>query len=113
AGLSAEARVEADLLSAKAQFELGNRADAGRMLDALLNGLAPDHWRRREIMSLRFSVLATEEEREAMLKAMGEGLARNPAREGAVLDYAELLVAAERRSEAAALLVESAAALPQ
>lgn len=95
-----EGEVEVDLMLATAQAQLGNRLDAGRMLDALLKRLSADHWRRREIMSMRVSVLATEEEREAMLATFNTAYRENPKNETAVLDYVDLLVASEKQSEA-------------
>lgn len=113
AGLSPEATVEAEILSATAQAKLGDSKGAGKRLDAVLKKLAADHWRRREVMSLRVGVLATEEEREAMLKTLRRNFQKNPNSETAILDLAELLVAMERRSEAVDLLVQSAEVLPQ
>jgi len=108
-----EALVEVDLMLANAQAQLGNRTEAGKLLDALLTRLAPDHWRRREIMSLRVSVLATEEERFAMLNSLKEAYRKNPLSEVAALDYAELLIASEKRAEAIALILAASAVLPQ
>ena len=112
-GLDPEATVEAEILSATAQAKLGDNAGAGKRLDAVLNKLAPDHWRRREVMSLRVGVLATDEEREKMLKTLERNYENNPLDETAVLDLAELLIAMERRSDAVDLLVKSAEVLPQ
>src|SRR5690606_20301598 len=95
-----EAEVEIDLMLAGAQSQLGNRLDAGRMLDALLRRLSADHWRRREIMSQRISVLATDEEREEMLAVLKAAYEANPGNETSVLDYVDLLIASEKRSEA-------------
>ena len=113
AGLGPEALIEADVLSATAQAKLGDNVGAGKRLDAVLKKLAPDHWKRREVMSLRVGVLATDEEREAMLKTLKKALKNDPASETAILDLAELLVAMERRTEAVELLVKSAELLPQ
>jgi len=113
AELGPEALVEAEVLSATAQAKLGDSAGAGKRLDTVLKKLAPDHWRRREVMSLRVGVLATDEEREAMLKTLQRSFKKDPASETAILDLTELLVAMERRSEAVELLVKSAEVLPQ
>ncbi len=112
-GLDPEATIEAEILSAIAQSKLGDNAGAGKRLDAVLKKLAPDHWRRREVMSLRVGVLATDEERDKMLKTLERNLRDNPLDETAILDLAELLIAMERRSEAVDLLVRSAEILPQ
>lgn len=112
-GLGTEAAVEAEILKAMAEAKLGRNDVAGRRLDALLKKLAADHWRRREVMSLRISVMATTDERDAMLKSLRSDYEKNPGNETAILDYAELLVAAERRSEAMNLLVKSATDLPR
>jgi len=112
AGPDPEARVEVDLLLAGAQAQLGNRADAGRMLDALLKRLSADHWRRREIMSLRVSVLATDAERESMLAGLEAAYRKNPRNETAVLDYVDLLVAGEKQSEAVKVVLAALADSP-
>ncbi len=112
AGPGAEGEVEVEVQTARAQSELGQSEEAGRTLDGLIGRLAPDHWRRREIMSMRISVVATPEEREAILATLKEAYEAGPENEAAVLDYADMLIASERQSEAADLLVRSAAALP-
>lgn len=108
-----EAEVEIDLMLAAGQAQTGNRRDAGKMLDALLARLSPDHWRRREIMSLRVSVLATEEERLAMLASLEAAYRKNPLSETAVLDYTELLIASEKRAEAVTLILAAALSQPR
>lgn len=107
-----EAAVETEVLLAKAEGALGEEKNAGARLDALLAKLAPDHWRRREILSQRVSVLADDAERAAMLKSLENAFKENPSSESRILDYAELLVASERNEEAAELLVSSAGVLP-
>ena len=108
-----ETLVEVDLMLASAQAQLGKRVEAGQMLDALLTRLAPDHWRRREIMSLRVSVLATEDERLAMLNTLEAAYRKNPSSETAALDYTELLIASEKRVAAITAILAASAALPQ
>lgn len=108
-----EAEVEIELMTATALGHAGEREDAGRMLDALLRKLAPDHWRRREILSLRMSLPTGEAEREALLSSFKKAHLANPQNERIVLDYAEALVAAEKRDEAVAFLLETSAALPK
>lgn len=108
---SSDAAVEIELLLANAEHKLGSNATAGKRLDAILAKLAPDHWRRREIMSLRVNVLASPEEREAMLQKASDQYKENPESEAIILDYAELLVASEKQADAAKLLVERSAVL--
>lgn len=107
-----EAGVEVDLMLATAQSQLGNRADAGRMLDALLKRLSADHWRRREILSLRVSVLATDAEREAMLAMREDAYKKNPRVDASVLDYIDLLAASEKRTEAVKVALAALAESP-
>lgn len=107
-----EAEVEIDLMLAGAQSQLGNRLDAGRMLDALLRRLSADHWRRREIMSQRISVLATEAEREEMLAVLEAAYQANPGNETSVLDYVDLLIASEKRSDAIKVVLAALADAP-
>lgn len=112
AGLTAEAEVEADIFVARGLAEGGQEGKAGEVLDELLEKLAPDHWRRREIMSLRIAVVASDEQRERMMNRFRKAYENSPGKEAAVLDYAEVLVAAEHQSEAAEVLVKAAAAIP-
>ncbi|MEM9282829.1 MAG: PQQ-binding-like beta-propeller repeat protein [Verrucomicrobiota bacterium] len=111
--LDAEAEVEESMLSATALSELGRLEEAGAELDGLIERLAVDHWRRREVMSMRFAVVATEEERAALLERLRVAHEANPMSEAATLDYAEMLIASERQSDASELLVESASILPE
>jgi len=107
-----EAEVELDLMLATAQSQLGNRADAGRMLDALLKRLSADHWRRREIKSMRVGALATDEERGSMLATLEAAYKKNPKNESSVLDYVDLLVASEKQSEAVKVALAALLASP-
>ncbi len=107
-----EALVEADVMLAGAQAQLGNRIDAGRMLDALLKRLSADHWRRREIVSLRVSVLATDTEREEMLEILKTAYLNNPRVEISVLDYVDMLAASERQTEAVKVILAALAESP-
>lgn len=108
-----ETAVEITILTAKALNETGDRAGAGKALDGLLSRLATDHWRRREILSLRFEVVATPEERAALLGVLEKSYRDFPDREAAVLDYAEALAAAERRNDALSVLTEASSRLPK
>ena len=108
---SPDAALEIELLLANAEHQMGNDTMAGKRLDAVLAKLAPVHWRRREIMSLRVNVLASPEERVAMLQKAAALYKENPESEALTLDYAALLVASEKQTEAAKLLVDRSAVL--
>ncbi len=112
AGLGAEGELEIAVQTALAQAELGRREEGSRTLDELLMRMAPDHWRRREIMSMRIAVLASDEERNTMLENLEKAYQESPESETAILDYVDLLIASERLSDASKLLVRSAAAIP-
>src|SRR5690606_10301619 len=91
-----DSSVEIELMRAAALAQLSRREEAARLLDALLAKLAPDHWRRRELLTLRLGVIATDEERAAYLAALEAALNKKPESETAVIDYAEALVASEK-----------------
>ncbi|HRQ89079.1 MAG TPA: hypothetical protein PLA50_09790, partial [Bacteroidia bacterium] len=109
----AETEVNIQYMLAVALSHEGKSTEAGRMLDTLLKRLAPDHWRRREILSLRLQVVATPEGRLKTIAAFKEAYLKNPDSESAVLDYAEVLTAGELRSEALDVLLEASARLPK
>lgn len=111
-GLGPEAGVEAQVMRAKAFLEMGKVENAAAILDELLSKLSADHWRRREILSMRISVVASDEEREDILNQFRTAYLDNPDSETAAIDYAEMLIASERQSEAIAVLLESASQLP-
>ena len=111
-GAEPEASVDISMRLAKALVELNRREDAGKTLDTLLENLEPNHWRRREIMSMRLNVVASNEERNELVKRFEKQYRDNPASEGAILDYADVLVASELRDEATRLLVRQATELP-
>ncbi|MCP5550980.1 MAG: PQQ-binding-like beta-propeller repeat protein [Akkermansiaceae bacterium] len=107
-----EVGVEIEILSAKVQGALGARAAAGERLDALMTKLAPDYWRRSEIMNLRVNLLANDGERRRLLTETRERFEASPENETAVLEYAEILAASERRREAAKVLTGAMKVLP-
>lgn len=109
---SPETGVEITVQSAKVQAVLGRRMEAGKQLDDLLGRLAPDHWRRSEIMSLRVNLMASDAERERMLSEARSRYEKSPENESAVLEYAEMLAASELRRDAVKVLTEAAGALP-
>lgn len=105
---SPELRVDIVLLAAAAQAAMGQHEAAGERLDALLKKVAPDYWRRSELVSRRVNLLKTDAAREAMLKKVRAAYDANPASEAAVLDYSELLIACELRRDALNVLREAA-----
>jgi len=107
-----ETGIEIDLLLALALNHEGEKAKASGLLDGLLAKLASDHWRRREILSLRLEGFSSPEDREAFVASLESVVRSNPESEAAVLDYAEALVAVERRSEAVDALTSALARLP-
>lgn len=111
--LDPEGTVSRSILRAKAELQIGNAAASAAILDSLLSKLAADHWRRREVMNLRFSVVASAEEREKLLTEFREAFEKDPKNESALLDYIDLLIASDLQSEASKLLVEYASILPQ
>ena len=108
-----ETEVEIDLLLAIALNQTGKKAEAAKSLDGLLAKLAPGHWRRREILSLRLEAVSSPEERTAFVATLEKALQTNPESEVAVLDYAEALVAVERRNEAVTVLTTALNRLPK
>lgn len=109
----AETQVEIDLMQAIALGQSNQKAKADALLVNLLGQLAPDHWRRREILSLRLGALATAEERKGLLATLEAAARTAPDNETAQLDYAEALLAAEQRKEAAKQLLAAATRLPR
>ncbi|MCB1229097.1 MAG: PQQ-binding-like beta-propeller repeat protein [Verrucomicrobiae bacterium] len=108
-----ETGVEIEILTAKVQSALGDRDAAGNRLDALLARLAPDYWRRVEIMSLRVGMLSSEADRRRLLAEAKARYEANAPSESSVLEYAELLAVNERRREAVKLLQQATEELPQ
>lgn len=109
----AEKVVEVEMMLSLALAQTGKGSAAGQILDQLLAKLAASHWRRREILSLRLSVVATAAEREALLAAYRKAYQDQPGREASALDLAEVLIAAEKPEEAEKVLVEASARLPE
>ena len=107
-----ETGVDIEVLTAKVQAALGDRDAAGLRLDALLGKLAPDYWRRVEIMSLRVGMLSSEADRRRLLAEAKVRYEGNAASESAVLEYAELLAISEKRREAIAVLEQAGDAFP-
>lgn len=107
-----ETAIEIDMMLALGLAQTSKSAEAGKLLDQLLAKLAASHWRRREILSLRLSVVATDEERQKLLASYRKAFADRPDREATALDLAEMLIAAEKPEEAEKVLVEASNRLP-
>ncbi|MEM7011880.1 MAG: PQQ-binding-like beta-propeller repeat protein [Verrucomicrobiota bacterium] len=106
-----ETNVDLQLLAAKMEAGMDQTNLAGKRLDALLAKVAPDYWRRSEIMSLRVHLLDSNSAREAMLATARERYENEPTAEAA-LDLVELLEATGLRREAAKTLTEASQQLP-
>ena len=113
--LEPEARVEVEMLLAKSEAAVGKRAEAGKRIATVLDTVATDYWRRRELMTLRMQLVESPGEREKLLKVAREAheSAEGAAAEGTALDYAELLAIAGKRAQAAKVLVDVSADLPK
>lgn len=111
--LTPEEEIEAAILAARAEAELGNPGPAGQRLDAVLKRLAPDHYRRSEVMTLRVSVIASDEERATLIEKGRKSLEAAPSDERRILDYAELLISGGRREDAIQILLEGSDRLPE
>jgi tetratricopeptide (TPR) repeat protein len=107
---SAEQFVDLELARARAEVGADEAAQAGRRLDALLDKLAVDHWRRSEILRRRASLVTSAEERASMVEraraALAQAAVASRQREAAALDLAHLLASFERRREALDVLLE-------
>jgi hypothetical protein len=101
----AETGVEIELAAASAEIGLQRTDAAAARLDRLLARLAPDYWRRTEILHRRTALVKTDAEREKMLAAARERLKKAPGDESAALEVAQLLAAFEFRREALDVLL--------
>jgi outer membrane protein assembly factor BamB/thioredoxin-like negative regulator of GroEL len=108
-----DSAVEFSLVQAEVAAAQGKPADAVLLIDDLLSKLAPEHWRRREILMLRFDLAGNGEEREKLLKISRDKWSQPDGKtEAQALTLADLLEATHRTSEAVALLHEAAQILP-
>lgn len=107
-----ENQVNLQMLGAKMDAALGNTVEAGERLSGLLEKVAPDYWRRSEIVSLRISLLNSDAARETLLQAAREKYEAQPESVEVVLDLVELLLATGLRKDAAEVLVESSERMP-
>lgn len=108
-----ETMVEIELAAAKALTGLGKTDEAATALDGLLGRVTADYWRREEILRRRIALAVTPEQREVLLKRARTQVAETPDDESAVLDLAQLLIAAEYRREALDVLMAAAKRLPE
>lgn len=112
ARLGTDNQVDATMLQAELLAADGKPTEAGSQLDALLEKLAPDYWRRREILMLRLDVTGADG-RDLMVEA---ARSRWQAKDGRTamnaLTLADVLDAAHRGHEALQVLREALEALP-
>ena len=109
---SPENGVEIELLAAKLEVALGRREKAASRLDTLLSRLTADYWRRGDILRRRARLVASSDERDAMLKAARERVTKQPQDESAALDCARLLAGFERHRESLEILHAAGTRLP-
>ena len=111
-GASPENLVEIDLLAAKAEAASGKGKEASVRLDALLGRVAPDYWRRSQIVVERVHLLGSDAARGEVLRESRRRFEDNPGSEAAALDLAEVLVASELRKDALEVLLAASKKLP-
>ncbi|CAN5913026.1 hypothetical protein BH11VER1_BH11VER1_41380 [soil metagenome] len=110
--LSTDGSVELSLLQAEIMHAQGQAREAGLALDALLGRLAPEYWRRHEILMLRLD-LSTTGERDALVEqARSRWLKNDGKTETNALVFADVLEAAHRSHESLMMLREAAQQLP-
>ncbi len=110
--LSGEEMIDAQMTLARIQLANNEPALAAKGLDATLEKLAGDHWRRRELLTLRWQAAATESERATLLQAAEERFNQKPGDESTALAYADFLVASGKREPAIEVLRQALVALP-
>ncbi len=96
--------VDVQVEAAAVEAGLGRREAAAQRLDALLARLGVEHWRRAELTRRRLELAGDEHERLALIEGARLRHVAAPDDEGAVLDYARLLLVADRRREALGVL---------
>lgn len=112
-GPSPETSVEIQMAAATAEVALDRSQKAARRLDALLDKLTPDYWRRPEIWRRRIALIEDKKQREAMCAQLRKRLENNPQDEAAALDLAELLEAMDRRRNALDVLLKAGKRMPR
>lgn len=105
--LGTDNRVEALMLLAQLDGAEGKRDLAVRRLDELLEKLAPDYWRRREILMLRLDLAGTGGRDELVEQARKRWQESGGATAAQALTLADVLEAAHRSREALALMQEA------
>jgi len=111
--MPAELSVDLELTAARAEQKLGRRDAAAARLDALLDRLAADYWRRPQIMRQRLALAESDDERQAMIDAARKRMrnaGRNPA---AALDLADLLIGFDRHRTALDVLLDAGRRMPE
>jgi len=110
----AETGIEIQILKAKAEAALGEKASAAKRVVAVIDQLAADHWRRSELNNLRLQLAGSDAERKALLDEARERYenAKDLAQESAALDYAGLLSVAGQRRKSASILIAASAEIP-
>ncbi len=111
--LSTDGSVELSLLQAEIMHAQGQTTEAGQALDALLGRLAPDYWRRREILMLRLDLSTTGERDSLVEQARSRWQKEDGKTETNALVFADVLEAAHRSHESLMMLQEAARQLPQ
>ncbi len=110
---SPEQKLQIDLLLVESLKELNRRAEAERLLDSVLEKLAPDYRRRKEILVMRINLIPTEEERQVYLKSLADRSTNQPANESALIDWVETLIAADQQKEAINVLLTASPRFPK
>lgn len=111
--LQGDVSVEAALVLAETDAANGRRAEAGKRLDELLGKLAADYWRRREVLLLRLQVAGDAADRDQLIAGARKRFEATPESESEAVALADLLSAAQRKSEAIDVLQKAAKGLPE
>lgn len=112
ARLGTDNQVDANMLQAELLAAEGKPTEAGTLLDALLEKLAPDYWRRREILMLRLDVTGVDGRDKMVEVARNRWQAKDGRTAMNALTLADVLDAAHRGREALQVLREALEALP-
>ncbi|MFP4055440.1 MAG: PQQ-binding-like beta-propeller repeat protein [Candidatus Brocadiia bacterium] len=108
-----EVRVEIELAAAAAEAAVGSRKAAAQRLDRLLGQVTVDYWRRPEILRRRVELVASEEERKALLAQARQRVDARPRDEAAALQLAQLLEGFEHRRQALEVLLAASRRIPR
>ena len=113
AKFSGERWIEVTLLETRVALGEGRLPEAVAKVDAVLERLAADHWRRGEALRLRWECAATEEERAALLQGSLKRWEASPASEAEALSHGEMLIIAGRAREAVVHLRRALERVPE